>query len=52
MDFGKWDGENINENWASFRRDFYEGGQAPPGGESKSVLYKRSEKEIHLRSVT
>jgi len=44
MYFGKWQGEFKQEHWEKFKRNFYEFGEAPPGGESKNELIKRGEK--------
>ncbi len=47
MSFGKWQHEQKYEYWEQFRRDFYEHGTPPPGGESRNQLYKRVENEVH-----
>ncbi|MBN1494474.1 histidine phosphatase family protein [Candidatus Peregrinibacteria bacterium] len=44
MYFGDWQGEMKIEHWDPFRRNFYEHGQPPPGGESKKEIIKRGEK--------
>jgi len=44
MYFGHWQGEMKTEHWDSMRRNFYEHGQPPPGGESKNELIRRGEK--------
>ena len=44
MYFGDWQGEMKVEHWDKFRRNFYEFGETPPGGESKSEIIKRAEK--------
>jgi probable phosphoglycerate mutase len=43
MYFGDWQGEMKVEHWDKFRRNFYEFGQPPPGGESKNEIIKRGE---------
>ncbi|MBD3156334.1 hypothetical protein GF369_00750 [Candidatus Peregrinibacteria bacterium] len=47
ISFGKWQHELKYEYWEDFRRDFYEHGTPPPGGESRNELYRRVEKEVH-----
>ena len=47
MDFGAWSAEAKVEHWDKFRRDFYEHGKPPPGGESKGGLFKRVAEAIH-----
>lgn len=44
MYFGDWQGEMKVEHWDKFRRNFYEYGETPPGGESKADIIKRGEK--------
>jgi len=44
MYFGDWQGEMKIEHWDKFRRNFYEFGEPPPGGESKHEIVKRGEK--------
>lgn len=47
MSFGSWQHELKYEYWDDFRRDFYEHGTSPPGGESRKGLYRRVENEVH-----
>lgn len=47
MNFGDKQSEKKYEYWDQFRRDFYEYGTPPPGGESRDGLYRRVEREIH-----
>ena len=44
MYFGDWQGEMKVEHWDKFRRNFYEFGEPPPGGESKNEIIKRIQK--------
>jgi len=47
MEFGEWSSFAKYDKWIPFRRDFYANDQAPPGGESKSQIFRRVEKAVH-----